>query len=56
MPRMALSVRDAKRLFEEPVSSGRREGASLAPAEGIALMRAFYDEARMDDVEALRCE
>lgn len=46
MPRMPVAVQDAKRQFEELARRAGRDLATIAPADGIALMRAFYDEVR----------
>lgn len=43
---MQAAVQDAKRQFEELARRAGRDVPTLAPAEGVALMRAFYDEVR----------
>ena len=48
-------VQDAKRLFEELMRRTGRDSASLAPPDGISLMRAFYDEVRFDGLVDESC-
>ncbi len=43
---MPVPIQDAKRQFEELARRSGRDFASIAPADGIALMRAFYDDVR----------
>ncbi len=52
---MSVSVKDAKRRFEELVGRAGRDSAALAPADGIALMRAFYDEVRFEGLVNESC-